>query len=39
MPFSKKTLDFLLENRLNDSKVWYKEHKEDYKQYVAEPFS
>ena len=39
MPFSKKTLDFLLENRLNDSKVWYQEHKEDYKQYVAEPFS
>ena len=39
MPFSKKTLDFLLENRLNDSKVWYQEHKEDYKKYVAEPFS
>lgn len=39
MPFSKKTIDFLIENRLNDSKVWYKEHKEDYKKYVAEPFS
>lgn len=39
MPFSKKTLDFLIENRLNDSKAWYQEHKEDYKLYVAEPFS
>jgi uncharacterized protein (TIGR02453 family) len=39
MPFSKKTIDFLIENRLNDSKVWYQEHKEDYKKYVAEPFS
>lgn len=39
MPFSKKTLDFLIENHLNDSKAWYQEHKEDYKQYIAEPFS
>lgn len=39
MPFSKKTIDFLIENRLNDSKAWYQEHKEDYKKYVAEPFS
>ena len=39
MPFSKKTIDFIIENRLNDSKAWYQEHKEDYKQYIAEPFS
>ncbi len=39
MSFSKKTIDFLVENRLNDSKAWYQEHKEDYKKYVAEPFS
>jgi len=39
MPFSEKTINFLIENRLNDSKAWYKEHKEDYKKYVAEPFS
>jgi len=39
MPFSKKTIEFLIENRLNDSKVWYQEHKEDYKRYIAEPFS
>ena len=38
MPFSQKTLDFLFENRLNDSKEWYNEHKEDYKKYVIEPF-
>lgn len=39
MPFSKKTTDFLFENRLNDSKAWYQEHKKEYKQYVAEPIS
>jgi len=39
MPFSQKTLDFLFENRTRDSKVWYQEHKTDYKKYVAEPFS
>ncbi|HHX57230.1 MAG TPA: DUF2461 domain-containing protein [Clostridiales bacterium] len=39
MSFSKKTIDFIVENRLNDSKSWYQEHKEVYKQYVAEPFS
>ena len=39
MPFSNNTIDFLIENHLNDSKVWYQEHKEYYKQYIAEPFS
>lgn len=39
MPFTKKTLDFLFENCLHDSKEWYQEHKAEYKQYVAEPFS
>ena len=39
MAFSQNTLDFLFENRMHDSKAWYQEHKADYKQYVAEPFS
>lgn len=39
MPFSAKSLDFLFENAMNDSKVWYNDHKEDYRKYVAEPFS
>lgn len=39
MAFSQKALDFLFENHLNDSKTWYQEHKSEYKQYVAEPFS
>lgn len=39
MPFSKKTTDFLFENRVNDSKEWYNEHREEYKQYVQEPFA
>ena len=39
MAFSQKTLDFLFENHMQDSKLWYQEHKADYKQYVAGPFS
>ncbi|MBP1561010.1 MAG: DUF2461 domain-containing protein [Oscillospiraceae bacterium] len=39
MSFSAKSLDFLFENSLNDSKAWFNEHKEDYKKYVVEPFS
>ena len=39
MAFSQKSLDFLFENHVHDSKAWYQEHKADYKEYVAEPFS
>lgn len=38
MPFSPSTLDFLFENRLNDSKSWFNEHRKDYNNYVAKPF-
>lgn len=37
MPFSQKSLDFLFENRLHDSREWFNEHKEDYKTYVTDP--
>ena len=37
MPFSEKTLDFLFENRLQDSKDWFDQHKKQYQQYVLEP--
>ena len=30
MPFSQKTLEFLFENRLRDSRDWYEEHKDLY---------
>lgn len=39
MPFSAKSLDFLFENMLNDSRIWFNDHKEDYKQLVTEPFA
>ena len=39
MPFSAKSLDFLFENTLNDSKLWFNEHKDDYKQNVILPFA
>lgn len=37
MPFSQKTLQFLFENRLHDSREWFGEHKEQYRRYVYEP--
>lgn len=39
MPFSEKSLQFLFENALKDDKNWYNEHKNDYKQYISEPFA
>lgn len=39
MPFSAKSLDFIFENYMNDSKSWFNDHKEDYKKYVTEPFA
>lgn len=38
MGFSTKTLDFLFENSLHDSREWYNEHKPDYIKHVVEPF-
>lgn len=37
MPFSNTTLDFLFENRLQNSKAWFDQHKPDYTRYVLEP--
>ena len=37
MAFSAKTLDFLFENRLNNSREWFEAHKEDYRRLVLEP--
>ena len=35
--FSAKSLDFLFENRLNDRKSWFDEHKEDFTRYLLKP--
>lgn len=35
--FTRQTLDFLFENRLQDSRAWFEEHKEDYRRLVLEP--
>lgn len=35
--FSPKTLDFLFENRMHNSKTWFDEHKEEYHSLVFEP--
>lgn len=37
IPFSQKTLEFLFENRLHDSRSWFAEHKRDYQTLVLEP--
>ena len=36
-PFSQKTLDFLFENRLNDSREWFSQHKKEYQSLVIQP--
>ena len=35
--FSKQTLDFLFENRFNDSRIWFEEHKNTYQETVFAP--
>lgn len=37
--FSAKGMQFLYENKLNNSKEWYDSHKADYKKYVYNPFA
>lgn len=37
MPFTSKTLDFLFENHLQDSKAWFDEHKAQYEEFVLHP--
>lgn len=38
MNITPQALDFLFENRLKDSKEWYKEHKDIHTKFVVEPF-
>lgn len=37
MPFSQETLDFLFENRLQNSQEWFHEHKKQYQELVVGP--
>lgn len=37
MPFSEKSIKFLFENRVVDSKSWFAEHREDYDSLVIQP--
>ncbi|HIQ59228.1 MAG TPA: DUF2461 domain-containing protein [Candidatus Merdivicinus intestinavium] len=39
MPLSPKSLDFLFENRLHDSREWFEEHKEQYRELVVRPMA
>ena len=37
MPFSNDSINFLFENRVMDSRVWFAEHREDYDRLALEP--
>ena len=37
MAFSREALDFLMENKLRDSKEWFREHRKDYDRLVLLP--
>ena len=37
MPFTKETLDFMVQNYITDSRSWFHEHKADYKKLVEAP--
>lgn len=37
MPISKETLDFLVENRLQNSRDWFHDHKKVYQEVVLAP--
>lgn len=37
--FSAQTFDFLIENRFNNSKEWFLEHKDVYNEYVLKPLT
>lgn len=39
MPISKETLDFLVENRLQNSRDWFHEHKSIYQEVVLAPLT
>ena len=39
MAFTEETAEFLVVNRLTDSKLWFHEHKEDYLRLVKNPLT
>ena len=39
MPFTERSMSFLLENRLMDSREWFKEHRDEYEENIVEPMA
>ena len=37
MPFSKETIEFLMENRVQNSRSWFHEHHAQYERFVQRP--
>lgn len=39
MPFTDRTLSFLFENKMMDSRQWFKEHRSEYEEFVLNPMA
>lgn len=39
MPFTDETLEFMVRNKLTDSREWFHEHREEYEKLVVEPLA
>ena len=39
MPISKQTLNFLAQNKFNNSREWFRAHKPEYQEYVLAPMA
>ncbi len=39
MPITQKTIDFLIENRLQNNKLWFDEHRQDFNDFVIAPLA
>jgi len=39
MPFSENTIKFLIENKIENSRSWFSDHKEDYQRFVIKPLA
>ena len=39
MSITKETLDFMVENRIQNSRIWFQEHRQEYIEHVKAPLT
>ncbi len=39
MPFSEETIRFLIENKIENNRLWFNAHKAEYQRFVVQPFT